>query len=149
GLGPYSLSYPFSDYADPITPNGTATLAFQGNNGNGAAIAMDNGTYRTTFWVFPWEAINSAANREEVLQTVVSWCGVGIEGPEIQINPTSDAATLYPDEQTTHTLTINNLGNEDLTWVITETTSVPASPAGSVAAAPVPNPGLELVGPAN
>jgi uncharacterized membrane protein len=52
---------------------------------------------------------------------VLDWCGAGgIEGPEIDLDPTSDSATLYPDEQVTHTLTIDNLGNQDLTWDIEE-----------------------------
>src|SRR5690606_14491241 len=58
GLGPYSLTYPFSNYSDTINPDGApAELAFTGNAGN-AGVNKDSGIYRTTFWGFPWEAIN-------------------------------------------------------------------------------------------
>ena len=121
GLGPYTLAYPFTDYSDPITPNGTAELAFQGNNGNGAAVNKDNGTYRTTFWVYPWEAIGTGAGREEAMQTVLDWCGAGGGGsPAIAVDPDSFDTSLEADQQLTETLTISNDGDADLTWDIDE-----------------------------
>ncbi len=77
GLGPYSLSYPFSDFADVVNPDGTAELAFLGDNSNNAAIDKDSGVYRTSFWGFPFEAIANTADREEVMGTVLDWCGNG------------------------------------------------------------------------
>lgn len=74
GLGPYSLVYPFTNYSDIISPNGTAELAFSGNQGD-AAINKDSGVYRTTFWGFPFEAIPTAGDRQAAMQTVLNWCG--------------------------------------------------------------------------
>jgi hypothetical protein len=54
GLGPYSLTYPFSNFADTLSPGGSAELAFDGNNGIDAAINKDNGTYKTTFFAYPF-----------------------------------------------------------------------------------------------
>lgn len=77
GLGSYNLVYPFTDFSDIVSPNGTAELAFRGNNSNGAAVNKDNGTYRTVFTSFPWEAISTPADRLEAMDAVLSWCGVG------------------------------------------------------------------------
>ena len=75
GLGPYTLAYPFTDYADIFNPGGGAETAFVGNNGNGAAIAKDSGVYKTTFWGYPWEAISTAGARQEAMATFLTWCG--------------------------------------------------------------------------
>ncbi|MFZ0544248.1 MAG: carboxypeptidase regulatory-like domain-containing protein [Candidatus Promineifilaceae bacterium] len=75
-LGSYALSYNFTDFSDIISPDGTAELAFDGNNGNDAAVNKDSGVYRTAFFGFPWEVISTAPDREEVMETVLDWCGV-------------------------------------------------------------------------
>jgi hypothetical protein len=74
GQGPYPLTYPFTDWSDIITPDGTALLAFQGNNLNGAGVQKDGGTYRTVYFVYPWEAIAAEADRMTVLQTLLGYC---------------------------------------------------------------------------
>jgi hypothetical protein len=74
-MGPFSLSYPFADYSDIVSPGGSAVLAFDGNNGNDAAINKDNGVYRSVFLGFPFEAISGAANRQSVMERVLNWCG--------------------------------------------------------------------------
>ncbi|HNB51080.1 MAG TPA: choice-of-anchor B family protein, partial [Anaerolineales bacterium] len=79
GLGPYTLTYPFNDYSDPITPNGTAELAFQGNNSNGAALTKETGAYKSSFWVFPWEALSTSEARETALQTFMDWCNLPVD----------------------------------------------------------------------
>jgi hypothetical protein len=73
GKGPYNLSYPFTNYSDIVAPDGTAELAFSGNEGN-AAVAKDNGVYHTTFWGFPFEAIAAPADREDLMSTFLDWC---------------------------------------------------------------------------
>lgn len=83
GMGPYTLTYPFTNYSDRVTPDATAASAFTGNAGN-AAINKEAG-YRTVFFAYPFEAL-PVANRNAVLQTTLDWCGGG--GPELvaQIN---------------------------------------------------------------
>ncbi|MCA9976533.1 MAG: carboxypeptidase regulatory-like domain-containing protein, partial [Anaerolineales bacterium] len=88
GLGPYSLTYPFTDYSDPVTPDSTAEVGFVGNNSNNAALTKDSGVYRTTFWAFPFEAL-SAANGLEVMTTVLNWCGSGADTGTLQGNVSS------------------------------------------------------------
>ncbi len=79
GLGPYSLVYPFSDYADELTPDATSQLAFTGTN-NGAALTKTGTSYKTSFWAFPFEALPSDADRVDVLSRIVDWCGLADDG---------------------------------------------------------------------
>ena len=72
-MGPYGLIYPFSNYSDVVIPNATAELAFSGNQGD-AAVNKDGGEYRTTFWGFPLEAVPSADDRTDLVQTILDWC---------------------------------------------------------------------------
>ncbi len=73
GLGPYSTSYPFTDYSDTLVVAESSELAFIGDVGN-AGVSTDGGTYRSTFLVFPLEAISGASNQEQVLGTFIEWC---------------------------------------------------------------------------
>ncbi len=105
GLGPFSLNYPFTDFSDIVAPNGTAELAYQGNNGNGAAVNKDGGSYRTTYWAFPWEAISMAADRQTNLDTFVTWCQA-LPGATDTPTPTPTAsATATPTHTPTATST--------------------------------------------
>ncbi|MCI0344322.1 MAG: hypothetical protein L0221_02600, partial [Chloroflexi bacterium] len=84
GLGPFTLDYAgagLSDFSDTITPDGTATVVLDGNNGNNAALLEDSGAYRTFFLVFPFEAITPAAAREAMLSAALEYC---VEGPALQ-----------------------------------------------------------------
>ncbi len=72
GMGPYTLSFPFSNWSDRVTPDGTAELAFSGSAGD-AAVNKDAGTYRTSFFGFPLEAL-SMSERMLVIDQAVSWC---------------------------------------------------------------------------
>lgn len=73
GLGPYTLSYPYSNYSDRIEPDATASVSFVGNAGN-AAIEKDAGLYRTAFWGFGIESLPTPADREAALTHFLAWC---------------------------------------------------------------------------
>lgn len=72
GLGPYALSYPFTNFSDAMLPDATAVAAFNGNAGI-EAITKDNGTFKTVYFAFPIEAIPAAADRQAVLQRILDW----------------------------------------------------------------------------
>ena len=74
GLGPYSLSYPFSNYADIVNPDALGVVAFTGDSGN-AAVAYDGGTFRTVFLGFPFEAIPALNDRAAVLEATMAYFG--------------------------------------------------------------------------
>ncbi|MHC4082674.1 MAG: S8 family serine peptidase, partial [Planctomycetota bacterium] len=78
GMGPYGLSYPFTNYSDTITPRGGPdAVAFVGNVDD-AAIINDANDYRTTFWGFPLEAVPDVNDRANLLLLFLDWCG-GLE----------------------------------------------------------------------
>ena len=64
GLGPYTLDYPtdFTDYGDIVNPDGSASLAFEGNNGNPLDIDKDGGAWKTVFFGTSWVPIYNANN---------------------------------------------------------------------------------------
>jgi uncharacterized repeat protein (TIGR01451 family) len=76
GYGPYALTYPSGNWSDSISPDGTAEVAFTGDSAPpDAAVDKDNGTYRTTFWGFPFEALPSAGDHEAMLRVTLQWFG--------------------------------------------------------------------------
>jgi PKD repeat protein len=81
------------------------------------ADGLTTGTYTTTL------VINSDDPNENPV-TVPVELTVGTF-PDIEVTPTSLAATLALNQSVNRTLTINNLGGADLDWALTE--SVPAS----------------------
>jgi hypothetical protein len=77
GLGPYNMVYP---YAPPqvrgVFLNGVGQPAFtSAPHIAGSNIQTD---FRSSYWGFPFEAVDGAANREEVMETAVSWCLNGV-----------------------------------------------------------------------
>lgn len=73
GLGPFALSYPFSNFSDIVAADATAEVAFVGDAGD-AALNKATGTYRTAFFVYPFVAIADSADREAVLAEILSYC---------------------------------------------------------------------------
>ena len=80
GLGPYTLSYPFSNFSDLIRPDATAETAFNGNIGS-AAVYKDSGVYRTAYLGFPIEAIATPSERAKVIDTFLNWCSSAVAVP--------------------------------------------------------------------
>ena len=79
GHGPYSLSYPFSNYSDTMTPTALGRTDFIGNQG-GAAVGAYTGFSYATFWGFPWEALPTAGDREAALRTFLNACNDAMAG---------------------------------------------------------------------
>lgn len=73
GLGPYTLSYPFDDVSDGLTPDGSAAAALQGSTGTVALSRTTAGSY-TVFMGFPFEALPTPAAREAVLEAALTAC---------------------------------------------------------------------------
>lgn len=78
GLGPYTLSYPFSDFADAMTAVNGGVVSIAGDNSNGAAVSKtDAGSgYSTTFAAFPFEAVDTAG-RTALISAFLDSCGGG------------------------------------------------------------------------
>jgi hypothetical protein len=73
GHGPFSLSYPFTNYSDTFTADSAGAVAFNGNQGD-AAVSKRSGLSLATFWGFPWEALPTAKDRQITLQTFLDAC---------------------------------------------------------------------------
>jgi V8-like Glu-specific endopeptidase len=73
GYGPYTLSYPFTNFSDRMVADADAELSFNGNQ-QGAAVNKDGGTWRTSFWGFPLEAVNDANARRDLIARILDWC---------------------------------------------------------------------------
>ena len=76
-LGPYELDYLYFNFSDALTPNDSASVALTGDKGN-AGLIVDNGDYKTTLWSFPFESIATEGERQELLDSFLTWCGLEI-----------------------------------------------------------------------
>ena len=73
GLGPYTLSYPFFNFSDQISPAAGAESAFFGNQGN-AAVSRIGPNHRTIYLGFPFEALPTAQARQDVMAAALDYC---------------------------------------------------------------------------
>ncbi len=76
GLGPYSLSYPGSNYSDTLIPGTGGAETFSGNQGT-AAVEHITEDFLTVFMAFAFEALPTPTDRQTVLQTFIGHCPVG------------------------------------------------------------------------
>jgi len=84
GLGPYTLNYGasgLSDFSDTLTIAGDGQLLLDGNNDNDAASG--NANFNTLFTSFPFAAIATAAEREELLQAFFDSVCPDLSLPEV------------------------------------------------------------------
>ena len=62
---------------DGSTPEASAAAAPAGNVGSGTAgLRVDTGTYKVVYFAFGFEAINSVADRNAVMERVLNWLAV-------------------------------------------------------------------------
>jgi hypothetical protein len=73
GMGPYTLSFPFSNFSDQLSPAPGAELAFSGDQGN-AAISRIGPNHRTIFLGFPLEVLPTPEARRDVLAASLDYC---------------------------------------------------------------------------
>lgn len=89
GLGPLSLTFPFTNTADRIYPDATAEPAFTYNGTSAAAgINKDGGVYRTIYLGFPLETVDNT-NGAEILQRALNYCNHTQNCPVITITPST------------------------------------------------------------
>jgi len=71
-LGPYHLNYPFKNWSDALTPTVSTEATFQGGHGAPIGLAHAAPSYRTVFFSYPFETLDSGA-AERVMERVVGW----------------------------------------------------------------------------
>jgi hypothetical protein len=129
GLGPYALKNDPNGFRDSVTPDGTAELAFRGDENppesgvyRDAGVNKDAGVYRTAFVGIDLENLFDAQGREDFLSAFLGWCDTlgAVDGdgdlvaneadcepadPEIW-GPPSEVVNLWP----------NKVGGTDFKW---------------------------------
>jgi uncharacterized repeat protein (TIGR01451 family) len=104
GLGPYNLDYPFNNWSDALTPTISTETAFRGDHGEPIGLAHAAPSYRTVFFSYPFEALDSGA-AEKVMERVVgwlSWLGTSTLA--------ADRAVVSEGYPLTYTITLRNDG---------------------------------------
>jgi hypothetical protein len=144
GLGPYSLSYPFTNYSDTVNPNAQGAVAFSGNQGN-AAVSYAGSTFNTVFLGYPFEAIPGLADRSAVMDRTVTFFG-GCEPPiDVSITPPEQTKIGSPGMQVSYVYTITNDANVeqevllsiDSLWPTEAPATAGVLPAGASTTIPV------------
>jgi hypothetical protein len=145
GLGPYVLSYPFSNFSDAVYPNNSAATAFMGDKGS-AAVSVDSPIFRTVYLGFPFEALPGAAEREAVLAAMLAWFRPFIDcndngipdHADIALGPSlAEDGDGIPDE-----CQVPLLGDMNCDGTVDSSTSSPRAGAREPAALPEPVSGL-------
>ncbi|MCA1554178.1 MAG: hypothetical protein LC737_07355 [Chloroflexi bacterium] len=74
GLGPYSLTYPYRNFSDYVTPTLSTRTTFIGNNIAGAAVNYFDpfANFKTVFFAYPFEAL-APAQQPTVMRNVLGW----------------------------------------------------------------------------
>ncbi|RLE19141.1 MAG: hypothetical protein DRJ65_20610, partial [Acidobacteria bacterium] len=72
GMGPFSLSYPFSNWSDTFVADADGEIAFTGNQAGAATLRINN-TSKGLFLGFPAEALSSA-DRQAVFEVFFGSC---------------------------------------------------------------------------
>jgi uncharacterized repeat protein (TIGR01451 family) len=104
GLGPYDLNYPFDNWSDALTPTISTETAFRGGHGAPTGLAHAVPSYRTVFFSYPFEALDSGA-AEKVMERVVgwlSWLGTSTLA--------ADRTVVAEGDPLTYTITLRNDG---------------------------------------
>lgn len=74
GLDNVNLSFPFANGSNRVSPNANGQAAFSYSSGF-AGVTAGNGSYRTSYWGFPAEALPNSA-RATAMGAFLNWCGV-------------------------------------------------------------------------
>jgi subtilisin family serine protease len=109
GLGPYSLSYPFTNYSDTINPDAQAQVAFTGNYGN-AAVSFNGADFNTVFFGYPFEALPLAGRTAVMQRTVEEMFGGCVPPAALSIDPYSAEDSGDPGMEVTYEYTVMNVG---------------------------------------
>ncbi|MBC7251406.1 MAG: S8 family serine peptidase [Anaerolineae bacterium] len=101
-LGPYTLTYPFRNWSDALTPTIASEAAFLGDHGYPVAVAHQGDRFRTVFFSFPFEALDQAA-AQLTMERVIGWLSwLGTSTFSADRTPVASGSTV------TYTLVMRN-----------------------------------------
>jgi uncharacterized repeat protein (TIGR01451 family) len=108
GLGPYDLNYPFQNWSDALTATVPTETAFRGGHGAPIGLAHAVPSYRTVFFSYPFETLESGA-AEGVMEQVVGWLSwLGTSALA------ADRTIVAEGDPLTYTITLRNDGWDDI-----------------------------------
>jgi hypothetical protein len=114
GLGPYTLSYPFTNYSDTVNPDAQAQVAFTGNTTN-AAVSYSGATFKTVFLGYPLEAV-PLAGREAIVSALVDFFGGCVICDPVMISDLVSNSPVMLGETMNFTATVWGIGPITYTW---------------------------------
>ncbi|MEM4977003.1 MAG: Ig-like domain-containing protein, partial [Desulfurococcaceae archaeon] len=91
GDGANNNAYP--DYVNLYDAPGTEAIALKYHNGRNASIVHDSGTYRTVYFAFPFEAINSRDARKDAMKRALIYLGYDFPPEVVIVSPPPDVGT--------------------------------------------------------
>lgn len=115
GLGPYTLTLPYREWADIVTPTAAASIAFLNANGDPTALTLDGGAFKTVFFSFPFEGL-PAAGRSAVLRRIIRWFD-----PLAASTFSVDRSRAAPGDTLSYALILSNPGTEPAPVQVTNT----------------------------
>ena len=118
-LGPYTLTYPFQNWSDAITPTVSSEAAFLGDHGCPVGVAHQGSGFRTVFFSFPFEALDGAA-AQATMEQVIGWLSrLGTSTLHADRTPVASGSAV------TYTLVMRNDSPQGITRV-TLSNTIPA-----------------------
>jgi uncharacterized repeat protein (TIGR01451 family) len=128
GLGPFTLTLPYHQWPDVVTPTAAARVAFVNQDGLPTSLTLDGDGFRSVFFTFPYEGLPVGA-RNEVLRRILAWFQ-----PVHASTFAVDRAVAAPSGALSYSLLLNNPGLVTATVRVTNTlpagVSLAAGPSG-------------------
>jgi uncharacterized repeat protein (TIGR01451 family) len=115
GLGPYTLTLPYHEWPDVITPTAAARVAFVNQAGQPTSLTLDGGGFRSVFFTYPYEGLPTDA-RNEVLRRILAWFQ-----PVHASTFAVDRAEAAPASSLSYALIVSNPGQVTATVHVTNT----------------------------
>jgi hypothetical protein len=108
GLGPYTLTYTYTNWSDTLVPTPTAQVLFRGEHKSPTAITHVGDGWRTAFTGFSFETLDTSAAQTVMDRTVgwLSWLGSSTWKASRRL--------VSGNDQVTMTCVLRNDGWEDI-----------------------------------
>jgi uncharacterized repeat protein (TIGR01451 family) len=109
-LGPYTLTYPFENWSDALTPTVFSEAAFLGDHGYPVGVAHQDDGFRAVFFGFPFETLDEAA-AQTTMEKVIGWLSrLGTSTFHADHTPVASGSAV------TYTLVMRNDGPQAIAW---------------------------------
>jgi len=119
-LGPYTLTYPFPNWSDVLTPTIASETAFLGDHGYPVAVAHQGNGFRTIFFSFPFEALDESA-AQATMERIIGWLSrLGTS------TLSADRTPLASGSIVNYTLVMRNDSQQAIAWA-TISNTIPAN----------------------